>query len=1031
MMIYTKYKWIFSSCVPAIIAGLIATFLVSSKASWAETETAPCQMTDRPDVAFKGLVLSVDAGSSPDSQVIFKVVDIIDGSVGKTINVIRNSQQLDVNKEYMVFLHRDPSKGGAYSLGACGQAQLTETDPLDLDVQPYDIIFRGRVISVDTGSSPNSQVSFQVLNSYKGNVGNKINILRNSEQFEVNKDYVVFLRSDPSKAGAYSFGANGEAKSIVTIDPPTDKVFSGGVLDGDLKHTNFTGADLKNVDFGKSTLNKSQFNNADLSGADFGNTDLKGGFFPDNQLRTSHEPVPDDVDLTGAKFDETTRWAAGFFPFDKGGILVSGKQAREAPPLVTDVMQGPADIEGLPHVPKLQLQGQGTYLIDGIHIGHYNYISAENGKPDLIKVYVAGLMGHASLHKNHKMHTSETRTDEFKNLSIEGDPGLDTVLLDGCFTWEWKGVSAGGINKDLGNNKFVSIGQYPYMAPASSGYQVKVLIQEGLKVAFSKDCYHPPLPPLVQDAGPIKKDNTATTAQDDSALLEKLKKEVSFLEQYWAHFPPQLIAMPPRPEREGDCVEGQLIFTKAGRYPIDVPPTCTHMLVKAWGGHGGGSIRAGGDGGFSMGLIDIPQGAKLEAIVGQSNNQTDGTDTELLINDSPALIAGGGKAYKLGEEAGFPGGGRNKDDLLDTKSTFYLSTDIGALGMTPEYGITLWGRANDNDPYHDGLGRDGQIALIWPAPAPEQFLTSIVAIGADVFKSMQPRQEAVDAGGRMIIKDSAYHDQHCKYNVGILDSATDTTGHIVMKATCLENTAPIEYKPKTSENIAAYEAFVESLRQKQREQQQKEEKMLEQIPIQYRMSMAAQGIADKIKGNGAVSPTGKDSLSVSPPDLMSPLVNLIKEGKLPTEFVHHESHDYHLTNDVYVADALDLEKKANIDAHHATIRLKNDLRVPEAIEIFESGWGTYMVRDNSCNTLEKGKPIYVLSPLSHTGVIPAMNLIKTDYQYPYPYTDFIIFGRGISPKDIITQGNQIIDTKTKDSIQFTSAPCVNILFSDK
>ena len=526
--------------------------------------------------------------------------------------------------------------------------------------------------------------------------------------------------------------------------------------------------------------------------------------------------------------------------------------------------------------------------------------------------------------------------------------------------------------------------------------------------------------------------------------LENLKEKVSFLEQYWAHEPPMLINLPPRLEKEGDCIAGQLLFTKAGRYPIEIPAACTHVLVKAWGSTGGG--KNAGAGGFSMGLLDIPQGAKLEAIIGESgrhiairNNNANppppgvyrngdgegisGGDTELLINGSPVLVAGGGKPVNPGEMRGFPGGGRKKEDLLDTKSTFYLSTDTGDLGITPEYGVTLWGDANTRDPDYEAVASngDGEVALIWPAPTPGQFLTSIAAAGADVFKSMQPRQEAVDASGRMIIKDSAYHDQHCKYNVGILDSAIDATGHMVMRAACLENSAPAEYKPRISENITAYEGFIGGLRQKEQEQNKQQEMMLKQMQAYYQNQP---GIMDKVQAEEPALPSSAD--------LMSPLVKLMEEAKLPTEFVHHESHDYKMTNDVYVIAPLDLNKKSDINARHATIRLKNDLRLPETVEIFESGWGTYRVRENSCEVLEKGKPIYVLSSWAHANLlIPAMNLIKTDYQYPYTYTNFIVFGRGISSNDIITQGNQIIDTKTKDTIQFTSKPCVNIVFSER
>lgn len=161
-------------------------------------------------------------------------------------------------------------------------------------------------------------------------------------------------------------------------------------------------------------------------------------------------------------------------------------------------------------------------------------------------------------------------------------------------------------------------------------------------------------------------------------LVEKAEKRRFFFN------PPRTLHLHGlKPLPQTDCPAGGIALTRAMDTVVDIPAGCRTVMVKAWGAGGGN----GGAGGFSAGLVPLPAGAKLRAIVGGGGQAPVGQEggaggfngggrggaglnskggnggggrSEVIIGDIPALIAGGGGG-RYGSRLAWPGGGAHLD----------------------------------------------------------------------------------------------------------------------------------------------------------------------------------------------------------------------------------------------------------------------------------------------------------------------------------------------------------------------------------
>jgi uncharacterized protein YjbI with pentapeptide repeats len=72
------------------------------------------------------------------------------------------------------------------------------------------------------------------------------------------------------------------------------------------------------VDLSHADLTLASLGNANLRGANLCGADFNGAWLP-------------GTNLTGARYDATTRWPAGFRPERRGAIRVSGRSSPERP----------------------------------------------------------------------------------------------------------------------------------------------------------------------------------------------------------------------------------------------------------------------------------------------------------------------------------------------------------------------------------------------------------------------------------------------------------------------------------------------------------------------------------------------------------------------------------------------------------------------------------------------------------------------------------------------------------------------------
>ena len=463
-----------------------------------------------------------------------------------------------------------------------------------------------------------------------------------------------------------------------------DTDFSGGSLKGDFTSVNFSGATFQNVNF-----NTSIFINADFSGAN-----IKGAIF--SQVKLSDFK---GVNLKDAIFDESTVWPTGFLPVKHGAVLVSGPNVQERLTINKGVYIGEEKKPG-----TLMLKDEGIYLVDGVHIKNFRRISVENGKVNKLKIFSSTLPGEALVKHSGKQ-------SPYKKIFVFGDAKRDLVVLDGCFGWvlpENESLTSAFITP-LGSDKGKAVQLQKYLAAPNAGQQVEVLIQENLNVSFSKDCFSPEVKEFIvmPAEGQSMKDGWIVPfSESKKNRISLLRDKALSLETYWAEKgPPNLINLPEPVVGTETCPAGRAIYKVSGVYNLNVPKGCKTVYVKAWGGGGGGS--KGGPSGFTAGVIELPENAKLTAIVGgagkhpvghkygsggyngggdggngTTSHQTfrggggGGGRTELVVDGIPVLIAGGGGGSGRGP-TGYAGGGRKTDVLSNpyaqTKFTFPTS----------------------------------------------------------------------------------------------------------------------------------------------------------------------------------------------------------------------------------------------------------------------------------------------------------------------------------------------------------------------
>lgn len=531
-------------------------------------------------------------------------------------------------------------------------------------------------------------LSLQKLGMYREDMG---------KPFDVSGVTVEKIRIDGLNAGVFDFShSHLTGISMNGADFSKSNFIGASLKDVSAANAKFTGADFTgaalsgtytNADFTNVKLISAAITGADFSGANFDGADIQGtdwsGVTPENLSK---------MKFHNAVFSEKTLWPAGYSPLQNGAVLRGPSTPLETPlsdNQIYDIANGTPD--------PLTIPSEGTYQIDGVHIRGYYKVLFQNSKPNLVKVFNSGLIG-----GRYVLNRGNPAENPFKNLEIRGDPGVDVVMLDGCFTWEISPDIVMAAGNDVSTFNFRL---RKYKASAASGQQAEVLIQESLKVAFSKECHSLP-PEAAQNSADTATAQTPTVETGaDARKLELLVQKVRTLEQYWASAqPPNALNEIPLPEGNNNCPKGYRIYNKAGLYVPDIPPGCRHVLVKAWGAGGGG--HNGGPSGFTMGIIDFSEKADIKAIVGGAgspaksnkggqggfNGGGDGGDaspglqggnggggrSELLVNGKPVIIAGGGGGGGHGKASasqGYPGGGRDTTDIEAPYRTVWKSLE--------------------------------------------------------------------------------------------------------------------------------------------------------------------------------------------------------------------------------------------------------------------------------------------------------------------------------------------------------------------
>ena len=464
-----------------------------------------------------------------------------------------------------------------------------------------------------------------------------------------------------------------------------DAQVSGNLTGSNFKNSNFQGADLN-----KAVLKKSNFENANLINADFSQIILE-------DIKS--------INFKGAQFNKRTIWPVGFLP-NKNGLTHVSDDSDFNLTNRKEIHRGTKNNREV-----LRLEKKGIYNLDGFYIKDYRRISLNNNLPNVLKINYIGLLGRTF--ENHPNKDLRQRAeDNFKQLIVHGDSGIDTVVLDGCNEWA---LGNNGNHMfsiyNLPNGKTISTKAYSYQAAPSSGKQVEILIQDGLGVSFSKTCFSSSAFNN-SELNPVRQESSPTYAgESNEHVLQLLKTKVREIEKTWARTsPPNLIYPIPRAKDLPNCPKGELIYTTKGFYNVQLPKGCKSILVKTWGAGGGAS---GGPGGFSMGIVDVPLDADVSVIVGGAGGRSHTPDrglggyngggdggsglpkgiavkrggalfgasggggrSELLINSKPVIIAGGGGGVSVSNRPGLPGGGRDSSDLKNAPEVYKKQRNI-------------------------------------------------------------------------------------------------------------------------------------------------------------------------------------------------------------------------------------------------------------------------------------------------------------------------------------------------------------------
>ena len=608
--------------------------------------------------------------------------------------------------------------------------------------------------------------------------------------------------ADVDIAGAAVGAANFSGARLVRLNAPQALLqradFSRATLSGNLRGANLAEADLSGADVTAADLTDANLTDANLRGVDF-SANITAKMLP-------------TIKLDGAIADETTLWPTGFVPTGRG-IRLQGALDPSAP--AEPEMFPPGDSEKS----VLRVVRGGIYDLDGVHIRQYNRVQFDNSQKNVIRVQSASLVG-----RSYRYSIGQNKTqkyDAFKNVRIEGDRGLDIVVLDGCFEWESPPEMTSGTSYSTVGGPLRSVSLQKYKASATAGQPVEVLVEKGLKVAFSKSCMS-----ATVASAPAPAPRPAMRGLESPNAVGLLQAKVFSLERYWArNDPPNLIDLPPAGAPSPSCPSGERVYATSGVFTLEgIPAGCGRVLVKMWGAGGGGAY--GGPGGFTAGLVDVPARAEFKVIVGGSgvhgrggfNGGGDpgtgdadrrsggggGGRSEIIVDGRVVAVAGGGGGTSGRGGAAFPGGGRYR---ADAEEAYFRSRSVNVIGgsagegghggraqpargncaaasdggvkdggsgapktcgqqggggggghgggagggenasgfggggMAPEFGLTVWGRsggglpANVSDLHHSAnAGRAGQaglVAVIWPAPSPEEFLSAIVSHETD------------------------------------------------------------------------------------------------------------------------------------------------------------------------------------------------------------------------------------------------------------------------------------------------------------
>ncbi|QKK05131.1 MAG: PDZ domain-containing protein [Pseudomonadota bacterium] len=438
-------------------------------------------------------------------------------------------------------------------------------------------------------------------------------------------------------------------------------------VSGNLRKVNFAQANLRHADFSQADISHANFQGADIRGVDFGADPEK----------------MKEINLDQAIFDDTTLWPVGVSP-QMQNIVYKAYSTND----LTDREENKYSIK---HDTSEELYttdqkeqyfpAQGRLVLDGSANHRLRKATLNNNQFNLIELHQGAFRNGLKRH----------------DVSVAGDENLDVVRLDGCLAWE----TAKRQGRYFEHSKSVTSFWYyvtkerpliEYTTSPASGNPLKAYLQKGLKISFTETCKQEE--PSGLDAPVAMDEGKGTQTQEKlSGDLKALQAKIRSLEKKWAakrRHTPDFIPSPPWPSGTKDCPQGDLVFAEAGRYTLDIPKGCRRILVKAWGAGGGG--RKGGTGGFTMGIVDIPENAAVDVIVGGAggaakprkleapggfngggaggDGRPGGTQalmaggggrSEVLVNDTVALIAGGGGGGA--ELYGYPGGGRVPAEL--------------------------------------------------------------------------------------------------------------------------------------------------------------------------------------------------------------------------------------------------------------------------------------------------------------------------------------------------------------------------------